>query len=153
MSRSVIETVLGAVVLAVAGLFLFFAYRSVDLNAADGYLVKAQFLNINGLERGTPVTIGGVNVGSVADVSIDPTTYRAEVVMKIDSVIEIPDDSTAVIGSASLLGGQTMSIQIGGSPDMIEPGGLVEFTQTTPGIEQLLGQFVYSLQGLGEDTQ
>ncbi len=152
MSRSIIETILGAVVLAVAGLFLFFAYQTVDLNAASGYEIKAEFSDISGLERGTDVTVGGVAVGSVVDIAINPQTYRAEVIMSIDDQIEIPDDTVAIIASASLLGGKTLSLNPGGSFDMIEPGGSLEYTQSTPGIEQLLGQVIFSLQSLGSEN-
>jgi len=152
MSRSIIETILGAVVLAVAGLFLFFAYRTADLNAASGYEVTAKFNDISGLERGTDVTVGGVTVGSVIDIAINPQTYKAEVVMSINEEIELPDDTVAIIASASLLGGKTLSLNPGGSFDMIEPGGALEYTQSTPGIEQLLGQVIFSLQNLGSET-
>lgn len=151
MSRSVIETVLGAVVLGVAAMFLFFAYSTADLNAADGYQLTARFTDISGLERGTDVTVGGVIVGSVVDIRIVPETYQAEIVMNLDTAIELPDDTVALITSASLLGGKNLSLQPGGSMDMIEPGGAVEYTQSTPGLEQLLGQVIFSLQSLGSD--
>ena len=37
MKRNVIETVLGAVVLAIAGLFLAFSYSSASMGSTDGY--------------------------------------------------------------------------------------------------------------------
>ena len=43
MSGNVIETVMGAVVLVVAALFLFFAYTTSQVRAVDGYTVTAQF--------------------------------------------------------------------------------------------------------------
>lgn len=151
MSRSVIETVLGAVVLAVAGFFLFFAYSTANLKAADGYSLLARFNDISGLERGTDVTVGGVIVGSVTGLSVNPQTYQAEVIMNIDSSIEIPDDTVAAIASASLLGGKTLNLQPGGSTEMLADGDQIEFTQSNPGIEQLLGQVIFSLQKLGSE--
>ena len=153
MSRSVIETVLGAVVLAVAAVFLVFAYQTADLRAGNGYMLTARFNDVGGLERGTEVTLGGVVVGSVVDLGIDPATYRAEVTMNIDSAIQVPDDSIAVIGSQSLLGGKVLSLQAGASEDMLQPGDMFEYTQSNPGIEQMLGQVIFSLQNLGgEDS-
>jgi phospholipid/cholesterol/gamma-HCH transport system substrate-binding protein len=39
-----------------------------------------------------------------------------------------------------------MSLQPGGDPDEIQPGGRIDFTQSTPGLEQLLGQVIFSMQ-------
>ena len=43
MKGNVIETVMGAVVLVVAALFLLFAYRTSELRAVSGYPVSADF--------------------------------------------------------------------------------------------------------------
>ena len=44
MKRNPIETVLGAVVLLIAAMFLTFAYSIVDLCITSGYEVSADFL-------------------------------------------------------------------------------------------------------------
>jgi phospholipid/cholesterol/gamma-HCH transport system substrate-binding protein len=66
--------------------------------------------------------------------------------MSIDPSIKLPKDTVAVIASESLLGGKYMSLQPGGDPDEIQPGGRIDFTQSTPGLEQLLGQVIFSMQ-------
>ena len=114
MSRNVIETVMGAVVLAVAAFFLFFAYGSADLRAVDGYEVIARFDRIDGLEPGANVAISGVRVGRVISTQLDPTTYLAEVHMSIASDVELPIDTIATVASESLLGGRFMSLDPGG---------------------------------------
>ena len=43
MSRNVIETVMGAVVLVIAALFLVFAYSTAQVRAVSGYSVTANF--------------------------------------------------------------------------------------------------------------
>ena len=65
MSGNLIETVMGAVVLVVAALFLFFAYTTSQVRAVGGYPVTAQFERIDGIRDGSDVRIGGVKVGSV----------------------------------------------------------------------------------------
>ena len=65
MKRNPIETVLGAVVLLVAAMFILFAYSTADLKVESGYKLNADFLKVGGLVRGSDVRISGVNVGTV----------------------------------------------------------------------------------------
>ncbi len=83
MKRNVIETVLGAVVLLVAGVFLLFAYNSADLRPVAGYQVTARFNAVDGLTVGSDVRVGGIKVGSVVGQAIDIADYRAVVTMSI----------------------------------------------------------------------
>jgi len=152
MSRNVIETVMGAVVLAVAGFFVVFAYTSADLGQVEGYEVSASFSSVNGLTVGADMRIGGVRVGSVLSQELNADTYLAEVRMSIDPAVRLPLDTAAVVASESLLGGRFMSLQPGAEEEYIPPGGTIQFTQSTPGLEELLGQAIYGLQG-GADVQ
>lgn len=151
MSRNVIETVMGGVVLAVAVLFLVFAYSSTGLRSVDGYEVVARFDRIDGLQTGGDVRISGVKVGTIRSQSLDPQTYLAEIRMSIDPSIQLPTDTVAVVASESLLGGRFLALEPGGAEEMIPPGGTIEYTQSTPGLEQLLGQVIYSLQSGGRE--
>jgi phospholipid/cholesterol/gamma-HCH transport system substrate-binding protein len=146
MRRNVIETVMGAVVLVVAGFFLAFAYGSADLRSVSGYDVTANFNTIIGLSAGSDVRIAGVRVGTVTGLTLDPKTYLAVVHMTIEPSIHLPTDTVALIASESLLGGKVMSLEPGGDTEMIKPGGRIQYTQSSPGLEQLLGQVIYSLQ-------
>lgn len=148
MHRNVIETVMGAVVLLVAGFFIVFAYSSANLRQVQGYEVNAFFDRIDGLQVGADVLISGVRVGSVVGQELDPATYRAEVWMSIDPSIQLPEDTAAVVASQGLLGGKFVSLEPGGAPDAIPPGGTIQYTQSTPGLEQLLGQVIYNLQDM-----
>lgn len=153
MSRNVIETIMGAVVLAVAVLFLVFAYSSTDIGRVDGYEVVARFDRVDGLQAGGDVRISGVKVGTILSQTLDPQSYLAELRMSIDPSIRLPTDTVAVVASESLLGGKFLALEPGGAEEMIAPGGTIDYTQSTPGIEQLLGQMIYSLQGAGGDNQ
>lgn len=151
MNRNVIEAVMGAVVLAVAAFFLVFAYRSVDFAPVDGYDLRARFDQIDGLSVGSDVRLSGVKVGSVVDQTLDPTTFLAEVRFTVGNGIVLPTDTVASVSSEGLLGGKFLSLSPGGAEETLQPGGLVEYTQSTPGLEQLLGQVVYNLSNLGKD--
>ena len=151
MQRNVIETVLGAVVLGVAILFLAFSYSSANIGGTDGYEVKARFSGIGGLNVGDKVVISGVKVGQVSRIKLDEKTYLADVFLDIDDDVELPEDTAAFISSESLLGGLYMQLEPGAAEDMIEDGGVIEYTQAPQNLEQLLGQFIFSLQDSKEE--
>jgi phospholipid/cholesterol/gamma-HCH transport system substrate-binding protein len=144
MQRNMVETLMGAVVLAVAGLFVVFAYSASNLGGATGYEVKASFTKVGGLSTGSDVRMSGIRVGKIISQELDHETFMATVTMSIDPAIKLPDDSTAMIASEGLLGGNYLELTPGGSEDMIEPGGSVEFTQDPVDIVQLLGKFIFS---------
>ena len=52
MSRNAVETVMGALVLVVAALFLFFAYTTSQVSSVRGYQVMAKFSSAGGLKNG-----------------------------------------------------------------------------------------------------
>lgn len=145
MQRNMAETVLGAVVLLVAGAFMFFFYRTSDIAPQSGYQLTAEFDKVDGLENGAPVRIGGVKVGQVLGFELNAQTYRAIVHLSIDNQIKLPVDTAAVIQSAGLLDGKFMTLQPGNEDDMLKAGGKIEYTQSTASLEQLLGQVIFSL--------
>lgn len=156
MQRNIVETILGAVVLLVAGGFVFFFYRTTDIKPAEGYELTAEFDQINGLETGSPVRLAGVKIGQVLGFELDKKNYRAIVHMNIDNGIEVPTDSSAVIASAGLLDGKFMTLQPGNEEEMLKQGDKITMTQSSPGLEQLLGKFIFSMsnkdKGSGDET-
>ena len=154
MHRNVIETVMGAVVLAVALLFLGFAYTSANLSSASGYRLKAQFDQADGVNAGTDVRIGGVKVGTVTSVTLNPETYLADVELSIDPSIKLSQDTAAAISSDGLLGGRSLSLSPGARPDdakgWLKDGDTIDHTQSNPSLEQLLGQVIFSIGQLGD---
>lgn len=148
MSRNIVETVLGAVVLAVAIGFLVWAYRSSDAGDPGGYTLMARFDRADGLDTGGDVRISGIKVGSIVGQSLDPTTFRAEVRFSIRDGIELPADSSAAIVSSGLLGGRYLSVVPGGDEAVLKDGEEVKFTQSAVNLEDLLGRYIFS-QGQG----
>jgi phospholipid/cholesterol/gamma-HCH transport system substrate-binding protein len=145
MNRNVLETVMGALVLAVALIFLVFAYSAAGIRTVSGYEVSAKFDHIDGIKAGTDVRISGIKVGTVTGTSLDPKTYEANVRMTIDKAYELPVDTIAVITSAGLLGDNTMSLTIGADETMIQPGGVIKETQSPISLASMLGQVIYSV--------
>ncbi|MAQ71518.1 MAG: outer membrane lipid asymmetry maintenance protein MlaD [Alphaproteobacteria bacterium] len=153
MNKNTFETALGAFVLIVAVIFLILSYRMSNVSSGSGFTILADFSGIGGLKAGDSVQISGVKIGTVSDVSLNTETYLARVSMDIDDNIQIPDDTAALISSESLLGGRYMLLEPGASETYLEDGGRVIYTQAPQNLEQLLGQFIFSVQdSKGEDT-
>ncbi len=146
MKRSVAETILGAVVIIVAGAFLYYSIETADIGPQDGYTVTADFSGVGGLQSGDSVQISGVKVGSVAYVELLPETYLARVHINLKQGYLLPADTAALISSESLLGGLYLALEPGADEEMIEDGGSIQYTQAPQNLEQLLGQFIFSMQ-------
>lgn len=145
MQKNLVETILGALVLLVAGGFLAFFYKTTDIRPTSGYTLTAAFSQINGLDTGSAVRVSGVKVGQVIDFKLDPQNYRAIVRLNVNDGVMLPKDTAAVIASSGLLDGKFLTLEPGGDEEMLQPGDRIEFTQSTPGLEQLLGQVIFSL--------
>jgi phospholipid/cholesterol/gamma-HCH transport system substrate-binding protein len=138
---------LGALVLAAAVAFLVFAYNKAGQRSFDGYPLTARFSSIGGLETGGDVKIGGVKVGQVTSVGIDPQTYLAIVKLIIQDDVKVPTDSVASVSTEGLLGGNYIGILPGSSDDMLKPGSRISRTEAAVSLESLIGQFIYSGSG------
>ena len=145
MKRNMIETVLGAVVLLVAIVFLGFSYSAADVGDIDGYSLTADFSGTGGLNVGDSVQVSGVRVGSVAAIDLKPDDYLARVTIEVNDTVKLPDDTAAFISSESLLGGKYLELQPGGSDAYLADGGHIEYTQAPQNLEQLLGKFIFSM--------
>ncbi len=145
MGRNLVETVMGAVVLAIAGFFLAFAYNTSDLRKVTGYAIVAKFSSVEGLGAGSDVRIGGVKIGSVSEQKLDPKDYRAIIVMSILSDIKIPIDSEASVTSDGLLGANYVRIRPGHDENYLEPGGEITKTYDVVDLEQLMGRVIFLL--------
>jgi phospholipid/cholesterol/gamma-HCH transport system substrate-binding protein len=147
MKRNMIETVLGAVVLLVAVVFLGFSYSAANVADVDGYTLTADFTGTGGLGVGDTVQISGVAIGTVAKIELRPDDYRARVTMKVDDELKLPDDTSALISSEGLLGGKYMELQPGASEEFLSNNGHIQYTQAPQNLEQLLGKFIFSMEG------
>jgi phospholipid/cholesterol/gamma-HCH transport system substrate-binding protein len=150
VTGNIIETVMGAVVLIVAALFLFFAYTTSQVRAVQGYEVTAQFERVGALRDGGDVRIAGVKIGSIVSETLDPKTFLATIKMSIDPAYKLPEDTVAEIVSNGLLGEQYMSLVPGGEEKTIPPGGQIKFTQSPVSLENLIGQMIFSQPGGGQ---
>ena len=147
MSRNILETILGAVVLAVAIGFLVWAYGRSSAGDPGGYALRARFDRIDGLDVGGDVRISGIKVGKVLTAQLDPQTFRAEVTFSVRNGIELPADSSAAISSTSLLGGKYLSLVPGGDDKILKDGEEITLTQSSISFEDLIGRYIFGQGG------
>lgn len=148
MNKSKLETLVGAAVIGVALFFTFFAYNGSNLKKIDGYTVKARFNSVDGIGNGSEVRIGGIKIGQVSEMDLDPKTYEAIVNIQLREDVKLPEDSTAAIVSASLLGGKYINIEPGGMEELLGDGDEISFTQSSVNFESLIGKMVHSGGGV-----
>ena len=143
MRENWIEVVTGAIVLVVAVGFVVFATSGTGASTRDGaYTLNASFTSVEGVSVGTDVRMAGVKIGTVTGMALNPATFRADVTFSVVDAIEIPDDSSVLISSEGLLGGNFVEVQPGGSPFNLEAGGEIVDTQSSVSLITLLLRFV-----------
>jgi phospholipid/cholesterol/gamma-HCH transport system substrate-binding protein len=145
--RSLAEVAAGAIVLAVAAIFLGYAvlHSGRGTVTAEGMQLRASFDRIDGLANGADVRIAGVKVGTVTDSRIDPESFAAVLTFKVDRSLKLPTDTSAEITSEGLLGGKYVSLVPGGSDKLLADGGRITETQGSVSLESLLGRFIFSV--------
>ncbi|QGM80220.1 outer membrane lipid asymmetry maintenance protein MlaD [Otariodibacter oris] len=112
------------------------------------YTLYATFDNIGGLKVRSPVKVGGVVVGRVSDIQLDPQTYSPQVSLAIEEEFSnIPDTSSLSIKTSGLLGEQYVALNIGftmeGETSILKEGDSFSDTNSAMVLEDLIGQFLY----------
>lgn len=153
MSGNLVETLIGAVVLVVAVVFLLFAYNKADVRAVSGYPLVAKFEKADGVNVGSDVLLGGIKIGSVTAQHLDTTDYLAVLELSISNDVKLPDDSAIKIASNGLLGDKYLSVEPGGSDTLLAAGQEIRFTQGAVDLTELIGKAIYSTQGGGGSQQ
>ncbi|MGH1420920.1 MAG: outer membrane lipid asymmetry maintenance protein MlaD [Hyphomonas sp.] len=154
MRESLFETLVGAIVVCVAGAFLWFALdRGSDGQTTSGqYDLTARFNNVSGISRGSDVRIAGVKAGVVKAIDGDAERFEAVVVMSIDEKWALPDDSDARISTDGLLGGSYVAIEPGGGFDTLAQDGSGELQYTRGSVDLLTLFASFASGGAGSDS-
>ncbi len=142
MKNNIVETLMGAIILVVAGSFLYFAFShaNVSTNGGKSYIVK--FDKVDGLSVGGDVKISGIKVGSITDQYLDKNTFFAVVKISIDPSIVLSDSTFAKITSEGLLGGNYLVLDPGDDADeILEDGDEITNTQGAVDFLGLLDKF------------
>ncbi|NDA07882.1 MAG: outer membrane lipid asymmetry maintenance protein MlaD [Alphaproteobacteria bacterium] len=144
MTRNTIETVMGAVVLLVAGVFLYLAYTATSIQSSSGTKLNAEFGSVSGLSIGDEVRISGIAVGKVIGASLNEKTFGATVTLSVDERITLPADTAARIAATSLLGGSHVELIPGFEEDYLKDGDTIYDTRDPVNLTDLLGKAIFS---------
>lgn len=143
MAENKLEILAGALVVAAAAGFFAYAGQSAGMGSTDGtYPLKASFRSVQGITAGSDVKLAGVKVGTITSLTLNPTTYFADVVIEVDKAVLLPTDSAILISSEGLLGGNFVELMPGGAEENLAPGGEIEDTQGAVSLVSLLMKFV-----------
>jgi phospholipid/cholesterol/gamma-HCH transport system substrate-binding protein len=150
MTENRADAFLGAVVLAAAIGFVLYAGQIAGLRqGGGGYDLSASFRSAEGIRLGSDVRVGGVRVGSVSAMELDPVSFRAELRLSLQPDMRLPEDTLAVIATEGLLGGAFVELLPGGSPYDLEAGARIEQTQSAVSLVTLL---LRAVTGGGEEA-
>ena len=148
MQYKAIEISVGLFVsISIAALFFLALQVSnySDLQDNGSYTVIAHFENAGGLKSKALVSMAGVPIGRVADISFDSDNYDARVTMRIDARYkQLPSDTSASILTSGLLGDKYIGLTPGGLDEYLQEGDIIELTQSALVLERLISQFLFN---------
>jgi len=139
------ETVVG--IFVVVGL-LCIGYMTVKLGDVglfedDTYPLIARFSKVTGLRSGSAVNMLGLEVGRVGTMTMDQDKQQAVVELRINKGVKVYDDAIASIKTEGLIGDRYVSIDPGGSGDLLKPGGAIIETQSPTDIMDLVSKYAF----------
>lgn len=148
-----LEFAVGAFLLLALASLLVLALASTNGKfgfARDSYELTARFTNVGQLRPNAPVKVGGVTIGHVAAIDLDPVKFDTIVTLALDSRFnEIPIDTSAQILTGGLLGESYVGLQPGGDLEVFQPGEELVYTQPAVDLMQMVGKYMFS--GGGDD--
>lgn len=143
MQRNVLETIMGALVLVAAAVFLYVIYSGSGIREdRGGYRLVVRFDRGGSALPGTDVRISGVKVGAVVSQEFDPKLYQAVVTINVRSDVELPTDSSAIITSDGLLGNSYIKLEPGAEDELLKDGDEVVHAQGALDLVELINKFV-----------
>jgi phospholipid/cholesterol/gamma-HCH transport system substrate-binding protein len=104
----------------------------------DGYTIVAPFGSLKELKSGDEVRMAGVKIGIVEKTRLNPELRRAEALLRVDTGVKIPNDATATISMAGLIGTNYIGVDLG-SPNVpiLKPGDEIK-TRVTPDLNTIM---------------
>jgi len=152
MSQRKLEVWVGVFVVVAILAFSILTFSIAGLTfkgEGERYTLTANFTNVGGLKPRAPVKLGGVVVGRVESISLDTESYTPVVTLSMLANKGVyPETSSLSILTSGLLGEQYVGITPGFIYDDIEmlgEGDVIEDTKSALILEDLIGQFIYSM--------
>ena len=149
-----LEFAVGAFLLLALASLLVLAIASTNNRfgfSANTYELTARFSNIGQLRTQAPVRVGGVTIGRVAKIELDPVRFDSIATLAIDRRYQdMPVDTSASILTGGLLGEAYVDLQPGGDMESLQPGEEIAFTSPAVDLMQMVGRYMFSGPGGGD---
>lgn len=147
-----LEFAVGAFLLLALGTLLVLALASTNGNFRVGggstYELMARFTNVGQLRQSAPVKIGGVTIGRVSEITLDPVKLDSVVKLAIDARYDdLPGDTAAAILTNGLLGESYVGLRPGGDTTPLKPGEEIAFTAPSVDLIEMVGKYMFSGPG------
>ena len=101
-----VELASGIFILLGIGALIWLATKATNYGqeiGEDAYFISARFTNVADLKDRAPVKIGGVMVGKVESIELDPLTFEAQVTMRFADQVIIGGRSVDMVSRQTLL--------------------------------------------------
>jgi phospholipid/cholesterol/gamma-HCH transport system substrate-binding protein len=142
MKKNTFEIVVGVLVILFSILFVIFTMKITNKKINEEfYRLYAIFDNIEGVNIGTKVKIGGIEIGEVEKLNID-NNYKIKLVLKIKKDMLLPTDSNIKIATSGLIGGKYLRVDVGGEEEYLQDKDSFEFTESTMDLEDMITRFM-----------
>ncbi|MDP7355249.1 MAG: outer membrane lipid asymmetry maintenance protein MlaD [Desulfobacterales bacterium] len=145
MKKTTIDTCVGIFVLigiTCVG-YLTVKLGQMDWIGQNHYSIFANFDSITGLRKGGQIEMAGVQIGHIADISLDLDKQIAVVEMKIQNEVVLTDDVIASVKTAGLIGDKYIKLSSGGSDEILKPGDLITETESALDLEEMVSKYVF----------
>ncbi|MBL8670319.1 MAG: MCE family protein [Alphaproteobacteria bacterium] len=140
MERTRIERLVGGGVIVAGLVFLLQAYASTAPRV--GYALSASFDRVEGIGVGSEVRLGGVEIGRVTGVGIDPKTFRPRLTLSIADAYRLPRDSVAAVRGDGLIGSKYVKVVPGNAQEKLAPGAAFAATENVIDVEAMIRRIV-----------
>jgi phospholipid/cholesterol/gamma-HCH transport system substrate-binding protein len=120
-----LEARIGLFVVVILGALLFLSTQVTSIGkwGQKGYPVEAYVDDASGVEKHTHVSMSGVEIGDVDNITIEGKKVR--LTLKINEGVKIPEDSLVIVAQESLLGSKVINIVAGDSTSNLSEGGVL----------------------------
>lgn len=113
----------------------------LEIMSSDYYSIFADFENASGVREGADIEIAGVIIGRVEKVLVHNDMARLS--LRIRKDIKLTNDTIASIKTRGLIGEKILKLNPGGSDTIVKPGGVLNETESTVDLEELISKYIF----------
>ena len=140
-------------VLVLLGIFMFiigFSYLKGNHVFISDRTFYAIYDDVEGISKGTPVTISGFNVGSIQNIEFFNDSEKLLVKFRVENKINFSKNSIAQIYETGLIGGKALAVIT--KPGIVAKSGDTLSSAIAPGLTELVNDKLSPLQEKIEST-